>query len=319
MPTIKIRNQPVEVDIRSELEQFNWTRPRWTSDKLLAASPFRYDRNPSFFVSLDGEYAGCFKDSGAYDLEWESGNLIKLLSFLRNETYEETEEYLLSEYGVEWKYDELVKLPKLSLNVENKRHIDKSTLESYKWRHPYLSNRGISEEVQRMARIGYDRDRQAVVIPWFNADGSLANVKYRLVKGRAFWYEKGAVPIRNLVYGINLIYSYNAQEAILCEGEIDALTWETVGKRAIAIGGVAFTDKQADIIKRSPIKRLIICGDNDKAGSKLKRQVIEKLRGYIDLAEVTVPGEYKDVNESHVNEVSIEKFAVIPIRQINTI
>lgn len=319
MPIIKIRNQPVEVDIRSELERFNWIRPRWTNDKLIAASPFRYDKTPSFFVSLDGEYAGGWKDSGAYDIEWESGNFTKLLSFLRDETTEETEEYLLSEYGVEWKYDEFVKLPKLSLNGEKLRHIDKVILEKYKWRHPYLERRGITEEVQRMARIGYDRDRQAVTIPWFNADGTLANVKYRLVKGRAFWYEKGAVPIRHIIYGIDRVYMSQTNEVILCEGEIDALTWETMGKRAIAIGGVAFTDSQADIIKRAPIKRLVICGDNDKVGGKLKRQVIDKLRGYVELAEVIVPCMYKDVNEAYCKGVGINGYDYLPIRQITTI
>jgi hypothetical protein len=60
METLRIRGQDVAVDIRTELEQFNWTRPKWSADKLIAASPFRYDKTPSFFVNFTGEYAGCF-------------------------------------------------------------------------------------------------------------------------------------------------------------------------------------------------------------------------------------------------------------------
>src|SRR5690606_643145 len=97
---ITIRGQTLNIDIESELREFEWTRSRWTSDKLLAASPFRYDGHPSFFVNLTGEYAGTWADLGAYDAEWASGNFVKLLAFLRQETYEETEEYLLEMYGV---------------------------------------------------------------------------------------------------------------------------------------------------------------------------------------------------------------------------
>ena len=58
MATIVLKNMPVEVDVEAELREFDWTRPTWNSDKLLAASPFRYDKSPSFFVRLEpyGEY-----------------------------------------------------------------------------------------------------------------------------------------------------------------------------------------------------------------------------------------------------------------------
>ena len=87
MAGIKIRGQTVNVDIQSELEVFEWSRPKWSESKLIACSPFRYDHSPSFFVNLDGDYAGTWGDSGAYDDEWSKGGFIKLLSFLRRETY----------------------------------------------------------------------------------------------------------------------------------------------------------------------------------------------------------------------------------------
>jgi hypothetical protein len=52
METLRIRGQDVAVDIRTELEQFNWTRPKWSADKLIAASPFRYDKTPSSSSTL---------------------------------------------------------------------------------------------------------------------------------------------------------------------------------------------------------------------------------------------------------------------------
>lgn len=63
MPEIKVRGQTLDIDIETELREFDWTRARWTADKLQAASPMRYDQTPSFFVNLDGEYAGTWSDS----------------------------------------------------------------------------------------------------------------------------------------------------------------------------------------------------------------------------------------------------------------
>ncbi len=39
MSEIKIRDQTLDIDIESELREFEWEQCRWTPDKLLAASP----------------------------------------------------------------------------------------------------------------------------------------------------------------------------------------------------------------------------------------------------------------------------------------
>lgn len=304
MSIIKIRSQPMEIDIQTELENFNWTRPRWTSDKLICCSPFRYDGNPSFFVSLTGEYAGCFSDSGAYDSEWSSGNLVKLLAFLRNETYEEAEEYLVYKYGKTNGCDKLtLVLPKLAL-PQQKMYLPDTFMSRFSpstdsdSANNYLTRRGITERVQRFMTTGRDRMNQTVIIPWYDTNGKLANVKYRKTRGKVFYYEKGAVPIRNLIYGLNNVYRMRATTAVVTEAEIDAMSVMSSGAKllGIALGGANFTDYQRDLIVRSPIRRLIILSDNDKAGGKLRDQVVEKLRGRCELAVADI-NTYKDANE----------------------
>jgi DNA primase len=290
----------MEIDIQTELENFNWTRPRWTSDKLIACSPFRHDGNPSFFVSLTGEYAGCFSDSGAYDSEWSSGNLAKLLAFLRNETYEEAEEYLVYKYGKTNGCDKLtLVLPKLAL-PQQKMYLPDMFMSRYTTSNQsdYLTRRGITERVQRFMTTGYDSESRTVVIPWHDTNGKLANVKYRKTRGKVFYYEKGAVPIRNLIYGLNNVYRMRATTAVVTEAEIDAMSVMSSGAKllGIALGGANFTDYQRDLIVRSPIKRLIVLSDNDKAGGKLRDQVVEKLRGRCELAVADI-NTYKDANE----------------------
>jgi hypothetical protein len=326
MEEITVRGKRVKVDIRGELERYEWgMRAKWTDEKLIAPSPFRYDKSPSFFVNLksvevNGKRitAGTWKDSGYEYEEWASGNFIKLLAFLRGETYEEAEEYLLQVYGVEITYDNL-ELSSPNLTLEEKRKpLPADWLTPYKFRHPYLGQRGISEKVQRMMRIGYDKGSNAVVIPWIDANGRIVNAKFRAAKGKLFWYAKNALPVKYNVYGIDAIYGVNAKRAVLCEAEIDALTWMTWGVPAIALGGAYLSDRQAEIIIRSPIEQLIIGADNDDQGRKLYEQVTNKLRNYCELYEVVYPIGYKDANEIMQDGREMPTFtAISPFKTIN--
>lgn len=293
MPEIKIRGHTVDVDIRGELEQFEWTRPRWQSDKLLAASPYRYDHSPSFFVNLDGDYAGTWADSGAYDEDWASGNFVKLLAFLRQETYEEAEEYLLSTYGYPQGETLKLRLPTLKLPEPFEPLPESIVTTAYS---RYLASRGISEDTQAMYGIGYGRQKGFTALPWRTPDGQLANVMYRATRGKVFFYEKGGMARRKLLYGIDVVRRTGVRVAALCEAPIDALSWTEVGVLGLATGGVILSNEQADLIKRSSIETLILAGDNDKAGEKFNAEVFRKLSGYLRLKRVRY-GVYKDMNE----------------------
>ncbi|PEL95794.1 hypothetical protein CN604_24780 [Bacillus wiedmannii] len=310
MSSISIRGNLVNIDIEYELRQHTWTNERWSSDKLMAASPFRYEHTPSFFVNLDGDYAGTWKDSGAFDNEWESGNFTQLLSYLRNETYEETEDYLLEMYGVEYSYDNLVlKPPKLQID-SGRKALDFGRLQEYAFRHPYLEDRGISEAIQRQMKVGYDRIRQAVVIPWFDTNGRLANIKYRKTRGKAFWYEKGGKPIGDLIYGLHLTYRRNIKRAVYCEAEIDAMSFMTAGVFGLANGGSSFNQRKADQLLKSPIEELVIVADNDLAGEKLRKELEKYLNGKIRLTNGYIQG-HKDANEALVKEGATSLISVV--------
>ena len=309
---IKIGKQIVSINIRSELEKYQWIRARWTADKLIASSPFRHDNTPSFFVNLDenSPYYGCWCDSGAIDNEWRSGNFVKLLSFLRGEDYESTIEYLIATYALD---ADVGSIENLTLNVSgfnvksNRQRLDVKMLDNFRYRHPFFGRRGISERVQRMYRIGYDKRTKAVTIPWFNASSLLDNIKYRKTEDKRFWYAKNAVPVRYCLFGIDHIYRLRSEVAVLCESESDVLSFAEAGITSIGIGGSAFTDEKVEMIQRSPIERLIIGTDNDAVGRKLRDDIVGKLNGKVELAEITWPDRYKDANDVLVHGEGIEE------------
>lgn len=284
-----------------ELQNYKWEKECWSSDKFIACSPFRDDPTPSFYVWLEDSprsnaRAGDWGDYGAADEEWRRGSFPKLLAYLRQETEEETREYLRYTYETEWTSEDEITLtpPKLAVSTTRKP-LDIRLLDQYAYRHPYLAGRGISEAVQRAYRVGYDRARQSVTIPWFLPDGKrLANVLYRSINSKVFWYEQGGWPIREMLFGMDIAYRRKAKRVGLCEAPIDAMFLASCGIPAVAVGGTAFNEAKRDLIIRSPIEEVILFTDNDAPGEEMKRKVIEMLSGYVGLRDVTYPDGCKD-------------------------
>src|SRR5699024_2898635 len=107
------------------------------------------------------------------------------------------------------------------------------------------------------------------------------------------FYNDEGTPISRLLFGIDRANAV----AVICEGAIDALSWETAGYSALAVGGAHMSREQFELIKRSPIKRLYLGGDSDKQGAKMDAQVEEELRGYVEMITLEY-GKEKDANEA---------------------
>lgn len=297
-----------EVDIVAELGRYAWTKAQWLTDRLIAVSPFRYDRTASFYCYTEdtvNALAGSWGDSGAEDESWARGSFVKLIAFLDNITPAEVVERFLAEYPSDLYEDDperepTLKIPQLTADKPIPITLDSRILDEYKYRSPYLGQRGISEEVQRLMQIGYDKRRSAVTIPWATSDGSLCNVKYRRIDTKVFWYMRGGRPIRDLVYGIHIAYQQRLTKAAVVESEIDAMTLMSAGIFAIAMGGTSFTEAKRELIVKSPIEEVVVIRDNDGAGRKWQRKIIAELSPYVKVRIATVPSRYKDVNEYYV-------------------
>src|SRR5690625_2283329 len=297
MKTINIRNHRAQIDIESELREYKFDNERWTPDKLIASSPFRDDQAPSFFVNLEGEYAGTWGDSGALDDEYSSGNFVKLIALLNEMTYEESEEYLIEKYGtmhVQRPGQPIrIKRPELRINRPPIKPIENPVTSAYS---PYLIRRGISRQAQERYGTGFnERHRGYTAFPIYTTASEVANVFYRRssFKDKRFFYEKDATPKNRLLFGAHIA----EESSILCEGIIDALSWETLGYSALAVGGARISREQVEIIKRSPIRRLYLAGDNDAQGRMLNDSAKEALRGYVELYEIDYKKE-KDANDA---------------------
>ncbi|KMK75413.1 toprim domain-containing protein [Alkalihalobacillus pseudalcaliphilus] len=287
----------LEIDVRTELERYDWRRATWGADKLIACSPFREDSTPSFYVWLDGENAGYWGDSGT----GERGGFTALLARLRGESEAETAEYLRVEYGLDTavitdKPPKLARLQRVLAPPKNTASLAVPAVEPS----AYLAERGIPAEIQALYGAGQAGD--TVVLPWLDARGRVRALKYRLTDRKAFWYAKGGVPVRELIYGLDVVYRQRAAVAVITEAEIDAMSaaMAVAGESyiGIATGGSKFSREKAELLMRSPLERLIVASDNDEAGRLLAADIKRWLGGHMRVDCVEWGGSLrKDINE----------------------
>lgn len=299
MAIINVRGRDIDVDIEKELQQFDWYRPNWRPDRLIACSPFRHDSSPSFYVYLEDTataFAGSWGDSGGG--QYQKGHFTQLLSFLMDISEEEVFEYLCEEYASDW--DGISKLSidmsRLKMNTIE-RGLSMQLLKSVAKTSDYLRGRGISDATQEYYSNRYDEENGTVMFPYVTPNGKLAALKKRRTDSKFFMYERGGIPVRELVYGINLAHRDGHKTAIVTEAEIDAeYAYECTEILGIAMGTSAISDEKVSVIERSPIEELIIGSDNDEAGEKLKKQIIKKF-GLIRLYTIKIPEGCKDLND----------------------
>ncbi|MBA4542874.1 toprim domain-containing protein [Thermoactinomyces daqus] len=299
MAQMKLNDQIVEIDIVSELEEFEWKCATWKPDKLIACSPFRDDHSPSFYVRFeDGEKvsAGFWQDSAGID-GYEKGDFITLLSFLREETPEDVIEYLLEKYGSNNGSTFQFKKLKVEQQGTRKPTLPHSLIEGLE-PHNYLVNRGVSPGIQKALKIGFDPDKNAVALPWFLPNGELANVKYRRIDSKRFFYAKGGWSIGKLLFNIQLFHQKDYLDlAVITEAEIDSLSCIAAGFPSLAVGGSKWSKEKKELILGTNIKKIIIASDNDAAGENLKSAITESLNGYVQIFHVTFPDDCKDCND----------------------
>lgn len=319
MTHIEIKGELIDVDIRDELEQYSWSNARWQEDKLIASSPFRTDNAPSFWVNIDGEYAGLFGDSGYENEYYGAGNLPKLLAYLNDCSYEEMCDYLLEKYSP-IKADGTIELkakPTLERYTQRTKVIPKEVYSDKKVDKEYLKSRGIVDKVVALNNV-FDNG-QSVGIVWRNLNHEVCAIKYRSKTNKVFWYEDGGTPLSRLLFALNYKDKFKTSTAIICEAEIDAMTWQSIGQFAIAVGGARFNEYQKDLILMSGITTIILAGDNDSKGMDFNKQVYKLLNGLVDLKIINYDDlhGYKDVNDLGVDKLKEVGFVDVKPFQIS--
>ena len=191
-------------------------------------------------------------------------------------------------------------------------------LDSYRYTHPYLYERGLTDEIIEYFDIGYDKHTDSITFPvreWLlGAYWSKTKfVARRSVKTKRFDLPKD---MEKPLYGLFEYYKameidipkathskYSHYEPVyVCEGLFDCLRLWCNGKYAVAGFGCLFSEYQLKLLEELPTRKLILALDNDKAGRDGANRIRQAIKNKI-ITEVILPDGKKDVGECSDEEI----------------
>ena len=194
------------------------------------------------------------------------------------------------------------------LNQDATAHTDRSyvseeELDSYRYVHQYMYDRGLTDEVIEKFDIGYDKQRDSITFPvryWTDYNyGKTMFVARRSVKTKYFDLPKS---IEKPLYGLFEIGTQKIDKIYVCEGLFDCLRLWANGKYAVAGFGCLFSDYQIRQINGLPTRTIILALDNDEAGEKATFRLHNAICGKI-VKEVILPAGRKDIGECTDEEI----------------
>jgi DNA primase len=260
------------------------------------------ERKPSFGVSKVDGTCHCFAcgwvgslpemisavfgydDGGAYGEKWLSRNFLALSVELRKP---------------------------LAINMSRGRSqavakapgFTEDELDSYRYIHPYMYERGLTDEIIEEFDIGYDMRTTAITFPCYYADGTPAFIARRSVKTKYFNYPED---VEKPVYGAERFYRKEYDFAVICESIFNALTCWKWGLPAVALLGTGARE-QYDILRSMPVRKFILGLDPDEAGRKGSKKLRDVLGRSKIITEFDIPEGY-DLNDLDEKVLELKEF-----------
>ena len=207
-------------------------------------------------------------------------------------------DWLIANYG-EGSEEIPLDLPEISLISKKSTYLDESALAAFESFHPYLIHRHISKQILNLFEVKYDTNSKCVVFPVRDEHKRLTMLTRRSTLEKFFVIDEDKQKPLYLLY---YILERGLDFAMITEAQIDALTACTYDFPCIATMG-AISDHQIDLINKSGIRILYTMFDNDAAGKRFTRKLIQHLRKDILVIQVpfVIPGK-KDINDLTYDE-----------------
>lgn len=170
-------------------------------------------------------------------------------------------------------------------------YISEEELDKYRYIHPYMYKRGLTDEIIERFDIGYDRERKEITFPVRDIEGRCVFVAGRSVEGKFFRLPK---ELDKPVYqGYRFMFGYY-KEAYITESFLNCLTCWKYGKPAMALIGTG-NEKQYKILEKLPVRTYILALDPDEAGRKATERFRKNVHGKI-IKELVYTDE-RDIND----------------------
>ena len=192
-------------------------------------------------------------------------------------------------------------------------YVSEEELDRYRYTHPYMYERGLTDDVIERFDIGYDKDTRCITFPVRDISGNTLFIARRSVVSKYFNYPQG---VEKPLYGIYEFHRHQywsrgqkdsrewyikGLEIIICESMLDALSFWVIGRYAVALNGTG-SELQFKQLRELPCRKLILCTDSDKAGMQAREKIRRNVPNKI-ITEYILPQGRKDANECTTDEL----------------
>ena len=229
-----------------------------------------------------------YQDEGKFGKRW----LIKRFNTVEIETRPNIMEGF---HGRNIKNDILV--GRCSSNIPDKISDNQDTfisdeeLDKYRYIHPYLYERGLTDEIIERFDIGYDRERKEITFPVRDIEGKCVFIAGRSTERKFFRLPKG---MDKPIYCSHLFRYGTYTRAYITESFLNCLTCWKYDKPAMAMIGTG-NRKQYEILNKLPVREYILAFDPDEAGRKAAERFRKNVHGKI-IKELVYP-DNRDIND----------------------
>lgn len=286
------------IDVERVINELKLQKAKLNGDELTACcpNPNHDDRNPSWSFNIQSQFYNC----------WSCGFSGKGLASL----------YLKLGFDIpEW----VSGLPEIK-KKKRKRMAPKAepvpveirtSWLSWLSANPYdaymkLKDRGITKKAIKAFNIGYNARHDILFFPCLDSEGELSGWaersdnwpnRYRLMPE--------GVNRDKLIFGAHLIKHTERNVIYLVEGPVDCMKMWQWGFKSVALNGSVLFDYQAEWLIDNAY-HVIAIPDNDKAGLKLRYDIVDKLKDKVRLSGVNLPEDINDVGDAACTKEIIE-------------
>ena len=189
-----------------------------------------------------------------------------------------------------------------------KEYVTEEELDKYRYIHPYMYKRGLTDDIIEMFDLGYDSATESLTFPIKDVQGNVLFIARRSVVSKYFSYPSGVEkPLYGLYeltearFGPTSAY-WGSPEIIVCESMLDALSFWTVGKYAVALNGLG-NELQFKQLRELPCRKIILATDMDERGLAARKRIRENMQNRKIVTEYIFPKGRKDANECTKEEL----------------
>lgn len=204
----------------------------------------------------------------------------------------------------------------LSRNARNahKRYsgFTEAELQQYRYYHPYMYERGLTDELIEKFDIGYDssfklkdgaKPIECITFPVYTHSNDPAFIARRAIKFKLFHYPSD---VEKPLYAANMVLQEGCKEVIIVESIFNALTCWKRGRPAVAMLGTG-TEYQYKLLKELPVRKYVIGTDPDKAGKQAAERLYQSLKNSKIVSFLDIPQGY-DINDLDEKILELQEY-----------